>query len=259
MNYKEQYFKLINSRKFLNRQKSEKEYYENHHILPRCLGGGDGDDNLVLLTAREHFVAHRLLVKIYSGKERSKLSFGLFMMMAVNSHHHRVFSSKQYEYAKQQMSLNCSGENSTWFGRKHSVEAKEKMSKRMIGKNNPQFNKRPWNFSKSKEDDSSIRQSIETFKQNYKIENHPYFGKKRSEKVKKAISNAHKGKPKSESQKEKISNSLMGRKLSDETKQKMSKSRKGKTQKTAICSYCEKECSLPTLKRWHMENCKHKT
>ena len=48
-------------------------YYEEHHIIPRCFyqseGGhlpGDKDhpDNLILLTAREHFVVHQLLVKI---------------------------------------------------------------------------------------------------------------------------------------------------------------------------------------------------
>jgi hypothetical protein len=40
-------------------------YVENHHILPRCMGGSNTPDNLVKLTAREHFVAHQLLCKIY--------------------------------------------------------------------------------------------------------------------------------------------------------------------------------------------------
>lgn len=40
-------------------------YTENHHIIPRCMGGGDSSLNLVKLTAREHFIAHLLLVKIY--------------------------------------------------------------------------------------------------------------------------------------------------------------------------------------------------
>lgn len=41
------------------------QYYEKHHIIPRCLGGSDSADNLVNLTGREHFIAHQLLVKIY--------------------------------------------------------------------------------------------------------------------------------------------------------------------------------------------------
>lgn len=42
-------------------------YVERHHILPRALGGTDDSSNLVALTAREHFVAHVLLAKIYGG------------------------------------------------------------------------------------------------------------------------------------------------------------------------------------------------
>lgn len=38
---------------------------EMHHIIPKCLGGTDDKSNLVPLTYREHFVAHKLLVKIY--------------------------------------------------------------------------------------------------------------------------------------------------------------------------------------------------
>lgn len=42
-------------------------YVERHHILPKALGGSDDSSNLVALTAREHFVAHVLLAKIYGG------------------------------------------------------------------------------------------------------------------------------------------------------------------------------------------------
>ena len=39
-------------------------YFERHHILPRCfkLGGEKDSSNIVALTAREHFICHRLLV-----------------------------------------------------------------------------------------------------------------------------------------------------------------------------------------------------
>lgn len=40
-------------------------YSENHHIIPRCLGGTDDKDNLVRLTPEEHYVAHQLLVKMH--------------------------------------------------------------------------------------------------------------------------------------------------------------------------------------------------
>lgn len=40
-------------------------YTETHHILPRCLSGPDTQDNLVRLTAKEHYLAHLLLHKAY--------------------------------------------------------------------------------------------------------------------------------------------------------------------------------------------------
>ena len=36
-------------------------YKERHHILPKCMGGNDDKENLIDLTAQEHYEAHRLL------------------------------------------------------------------------------------------------------------------------------------------------------------------------------------------------------
>jgi endogenous inhibitor of DNA gyrase (YacG/DUF329 family) len=40
-------------------------YTEKHHILPRCMDGGDEIENIAILTPEEHYVAHQLLVKIH--------------------------------------------------------------------------------------------------------------------------------------------------------------------------------------------------
>lgn len=40
-------------------------YSESHHIVPRSFGGDNSKSNLVNLTAREHFIIHRLLAKMY--------------------------------------------------------------------------------------------------------------------------------------------------------------------------------------------------
>lgn len=39
------------------------EYKERHHIIPRCIGGTDDEDNLIDLYAHEHFMAHKLLAE----------------------------------------------------------------------------------------------------------------------------------------------------------------------------------------------------
>lgn len=61
MNYKKHYDKLM------ERAKSRilEGYVEKHHIFPKCLGGSDNIENIVILTPEEHFLAHQLLVKMY--------------------------------------------------------------------------------------------------------------------------------------------------------------------------------------------------
>lgn len=61
MNYKRIYDNLIDSAK----NRLLEGYVEKHHIVPKCLGGDNSTNNLVILTPEEHFLAHVLLVKIY--------------------------------------------------------------------------------------------------------------------------------------------------------------------------------------------------
>lgn len=54
------------------------EYTENHHIIPKSMGGNNTKDNLVRLTYREHYLIHWLLVKFVEDCFKSKmmLAFG---------------------------------------------------------------------------------------------------------------------------------------------------------------------------------------
>lgn len=60
MNYQKIYNNLISR---AQAREPLSEYKENHHILPRCMGGTDDKENLVYLTGREHFIAHWILTK----------------------------------------------------------------------------------------------------------------------------------------------------------------------------------------------------
>lgn len=64
MNYAYQYFKLI-AHRVENRLTKKDCYVECHHVIPKSEGGKNTKDNLVNLTAREHYIAHLLLAKIY--------------------------------------------------------------------------------------------------------------------------------------------------------------------------------------------------
>lgn len=77
MDYLKHYNNLIENSKNRNLE----GYYETHHILPKCLGGTDDAENLSKLTAREHFIAHQLLIKIYPNEY--KLVFAAKMMCIV--------------------------------------------------------------------------------------------------------------------------------------------------------------------------------
>ena len=72
MNYQLHYEQLVAKsqaacRRKLKRGSSDYVYYEQHHIVSKCLGGDNAKENLVLLTAREHFMAHLLLAKANPG------------------------------------------------------------------------------------------------------------------------------------------------------------------------------------------------
>ena len=84
-------------------------YSERHHIIPRCLGGSDDEENLVALTAEEHYVVHQLLVKMHPGH------FGLVhaaKMMCTNRFGHRG-NNKLYSWLKKRV--------------KHTEETKRKI------------------------------------------------------------------------------------------------------------------------------------
>lgn len=61
MNYQKIYDSLVERAK----SRSIDGYCEKHHVVPKCLGGSDSEENLVRLTPEEHYVAHQLLVKIF--------------------------------------------------------------------------------------------------------------------------------------------------------------------------------------------------
>jgi hypothetical protein len=92
MNYQKHYNKLIE--RAANRTLDN--YFEKHHILPKCLGGNNKSENLVKLTAEEHFVAHQLLVKIYP--EQTKLAYAA-KLMCIDKYGYRV-KNKHYGWLK---------------------------------------------------------------------------------------------------------------------------------------------------------------
>ena len=115
MNYQQIYNKIIENaknREVYDKRFSIENYIEKHHILPKSFGGSDSHENLVNLTAREHYLCHALLMKIakqnYSLnksektlKEYRQMWYAFNMMnISISSSQKRYFNSKLFEVFK---------------------------------------------------------------------------------------------------------------------------------------------------------------
>jgi len=101
MDYKKVYDNLIFTRKLLNRKKIEGVYYEKHHILPKSLGGSNNNDNLILLTPKEHLFAHLLLAKIHSDVNRTKMVAALWLMCNSRLQQKKISSCREYSFIRE--------------------------------------------------------------------------------------------------------------------------------------------------------------
>ena len=125
MNYAAHYDRLIARA----RGRVFEGYRERHHVLPRCMGGGDEAGNIVNLTAEEHFVAHQLLIRMYPFE--SKLVHAAWYM-AIKGRRNKAYGWLRRRHAKvkaEQMRGNEYGK--ALLGRKRgpmSDEQKEKLS-----------------------------------------------------------------------------------------------------------------------------------
>lgn len=89
---------IINSRGQWN---APSIYWEGHHIIPKCLGGSGNTrqkhENIIRLTAAEHFMAHKLLVALFP--DNSKLIYA-FWAMCTLSDGSSIATAEEYEAAK---------------------------------------------------------------------------------------------------------------------------------------------------------------
>jgi len=124
------YFKIINSA--LNR--CINGYTENHHIIPRSIGGSDDDSNLVSLTAKEHYIVHLLLPKMVTDSlHKQKMWGAIWAMTRLTSKTHSgqryIKSSIFYQKAKENIDFGKGNR-----GRKQSEEEIQKRANSHKGK-----------------------------------------------------------------------------------------------------------------------------
>lgn len=96
------------------------------------MGGTNDKSNLVVLTLKEHFVAHHLLWKIH---KTSSLAYAYVLMSSTNGRKCKI-NAREYEKLqttiRKWLSQKQKG-NKYWLGKKHSEETKRKISAALKG------------------------------------------------------------------------------------------------------------------------------
>lgn len=223
------------------------EYHERHHIVPKCMGGTNDEENLIDLYAREHFEAHRLLA--LENPDNGGLVYAWWSMSHMegnNSQDRYELTVEEYEEARIAYSKNISGENNPlygvcrfgednpFYGKCHSEETKKKISDSLKGEKNPLYGKHlseetKEKISKARKGKCSGENSPwygkhlsnehkEKLRELNIGERNPMYGKHPSEETRKKMSEARKGEK----------NSFYGKRHTEETKMKISEANKGK-------------------------------
>jgi hypothetical protein len=223
--------------------------------VPKSLNGNDDMSNIAFITAREHFVCHWLLTKIYpTGEEHWKMLNALRMMRAENPNQTRYqtkITSRVYAKLKEEYSIlqseRVSGENNPMYGDKfyRSEEGKQRQRESITGEKN---------LAKTPE----ARQKISESK----------LGKKRAPFSEEWIANLSAarsgdgngmyGKKHSEETRAKQRAKAVGRKQSAETIQKKADAVRGSKRQKQLCVHCNRQIAVNGYARFHGDKCKER-
>lgn len=122
MNHKKIHDQIINRAQ--TRVLPKETYTEIHHVLPKSMGGSDDKNNLVSLTAKEHFIIHKLLVEIYP--ESDSMRRAIWCMSNTTNSEGRNYRVGAAEYER------------------FRILVAEVNSKMMSGEGNPMFGRNPY-------------------------------------------------------------------------------------------------------------------
>lgn len=264
--------------KIISRSKSRiiSGYVEKHHIIPKSLGGTNDKSNIAHLTAKEHFICHRLLTKFTTGKNQLSMSRAAWRLTHSNFNHQRIMISPAvYEKLKIKASQDH-GKLMTGIPKSEAHKAKlSKIAKGRISPNrgkkySDEYRMERSKIMKEKYANGALVRSPET------IEKHrlSMIGRKHSEETKKKISESNKGKAVivKEETKVKISETLKeryenqthhlkgrvahnkGKARTEEEKAKMSAGHQNRERVT--CEHCYKSIPKSNYSRWHGLKCK---
>jgi len=207
-------------------------YVERHHIVPRCMGGGDERTNIVRLTPEEHFVAHQLLMKMHP--QNDLLAFATHMMTVGKYRSNRAYGWVRRRFSDAMSALPRSKEHMSacHAGRRAkgtSEEHRKLISEALAGKKKSQTHREALSVAR--------RAMVYT----------PELREKLA---------ANKGKKLNATQYAAFVLHNKGKALSEELKEKLRKPKGPQVRVT--CTHCGKSGGQSLMHRWHFDKCKEK-
>lgn len=154
-------------------------YYEKHHIIPKSVDKTFVEDklNIIELSGREHFEAHKLLLNCFNGKNKSHMYYSYNLMCNSLQNANYNITPEDYECFREEFHKICiennTGKNNPRFNKPVSYETRQKLSKAEI--------------ERFKHSDHPMKGVSRNGALN------PMFGKKQTEETKKAIGKNSKG------------------------------------------------------------------
>lgn len=205
-------------------------YTEKHHIIPKSLGGSNDDENIRAVSARQHSVLHKLLVKmVVTSEHRKKMLFARWCMTR-NANGKRLVTSRDYEVAKLGLVEALRNRPISPDGKKRLSEARKIKCKSMTPEEK---------FAAGSTGGKAHAEKLKTdpvYAQEY--------GNKQRSKTFKLTSEQCK----------KISKSKIGKPRSEELKLRLAEIALQRPKMT--CQHCGKEAQASNFSRWHGNKCK---
>jgi hypothetical protein len=234
MNYQNAYNRLVENAKARIELSG---YKERHHILPRSLGGLDTSENLVDLTAREHFIAHLLLAKMYGGK----MIHAVYMMSTRNGYTNRTYEKMRLEFID---------------GIKNNKERSAKISQSLKGRPKSEEHKEAYRQSRLASGGWVVSQDHKRkVSEKMSGNGNPMWGQTHTEEARKIISEANKQQVSCPHCGTTGAIAIMGRWHFDNCKSAPNPKERKKYPKK-VCPHCGKEGGGAQMIANHFDNCR---
>lgn len=131
----------------INRINSPISEGENHHIIPRSMGGSNEKENIIKLTPKEHYICHLCLTKFTKNQDYYKMLCAINAMSMktiktnfnYNSRLYQILQEKRIKELKEWSKINSPFKNKSIHEK--TISNREKNGTNIFVTNNPMLDK----------------------------------------------------------------------------------------------------------------------